>query len=43
MESQPDAQVQNQQAVSKEKMTDFVRNLRKRGLTAMMDFSCCSA
>jgi hypothetical protein len=44
MEPEPDAQHQGQQAISKRQMMDFFQRLRKNaGLTAVMDFSCCSA
>jgi hypothetical protein len=44
MEAVPDAQPQEQQAISKQQMTDFFQRLRtSAGLTAVMDFSCCSA
>jgi hypothetical protein len=40
MEAVPDAQPQEQQAISKKQMTDFFQRLRTKGLTAVMDFSC---
>ena len=44
MEPAPDAQPHQEQeeAVSKQQMTDFFQRLRTKGLTAQMDFSCCS-
>ena len=45
MEPKPEARPQEQQApISKKEMMDFFQHLRKNvGLTAVMDFSCCSA
>ena len=46
MEPEPEAQHpgHDQQAISKRQMMDFFQHLRKNaGLTAVMDFSCCSA
>jgi hypothetical protein len=40
---QPEAQAQNQQAVSKDKMAKYFERLRTRGLTAETDYFCCSA
>lgn len=38
----PEAQPQKEQAISGQKLTEFFQHLRERGLTAVMDFSCCS-
>ena len=44
MEPEPEARPQEQQApISKRQMMDFFQRLRTKGLTAVMDFSCCSA